>query len=119
MAKEKTQADVELARIKADLERSRLICGTLKFGLSLLFGTILAGIICWTIVRITDKPAWLTVVLSVLGLLGGTSTVMWRMSISLRRKAEAIDTGEIEAAPADATPALSSPTDDQVDNPGE
>ncbi len=72
MARPKTQEDVEVARINASLEKSALICQTIVNCLAILAFVGCFGILAWTVVTITDKPAWLEVALAILGLGGGT-----------------------------------------------
>jgi hypothetical protein len=90
MAKEKTQTDVELARIKAELERSKLICGVIRWGLTGFFATLMLSIVAWATVRMTDKPAWLTFALALLAAAGGPSIVAWRLAIRIARDSTAI-----------------------------
>ena len=96
MAKEKTQADVDLERIKAELERSRIICGTVRWGLGWGFATVMVGIVAWAVVRMTDKPAWLSFALAVVGAAGGPSLVVWRLAVVVARRSAVI--------PAQASP---------------
>ena len=101
MAKEKTQADVELARIKADLEKAKLVSqeglertrirwGVVRWISALFFLTIMVGIIAWAVVRMADRPSWLTLVLAGIGLLSGSSMVAIRLAIVVRTKSLAI-----------------------------
>ena len=86
MAKEKTAVDVELARIKADLERSRLICSTISYCVAFASAVACIGIIAWAAVQITDKPAWLEIALAIVGLGGAPSLLTWRLYVRLKHR---------------------------------
>jgi hypothetical protein len=85
MAKDKTEIDVELTRIKAerDLARDQLRHHTIRWGMG--FATVSLGIIVWAIVRVTDRPAWLTFALALLTAATPPATVAWRLAVRLRR----------------------------------
>jgi hypothetical protein len=91
MAKDKTEIDVELAKIKAGIEVSKYRWGTVRIALVGGYLTAMVGIIAWAIVRVMDRPAWSTVILALLGTGGGTSWLAWRVAVRLKRKAESID----------------------------
>ena len=96
MAKEKTQIDVELARIKADVDRTKARCETVSWGIVCLAVVIAIGIIAWAAVRMTDKPPWLTLILAFLGSAGAPSLVAWRLWVRVARFS-----AKVEPPPAD------------------
>lgn len=85
MAKEKTPADVELARIKANLERAKEVWRTVRWIASLTAATVMVGIIANAAVQMTDRPAWLTFALALIGVGGGPSLIAWRLWVRVSR----------------------------------
>src|SRR3954453_19186041 len=87
MARPKTTTeDVELARVNASVRKVELVCNTAWWCGLFLAVTFWIGIIAWAAVRITDKPAWLTFFLALLGLSSPPSLVAWVVVVRLRRK---------------------------------
>ena len=114
MVQPKTPEDVELARIKANLdlekakvdlekakvgnpdERARLYCQVVHI---LLFGVFISFCFynaCWALVQIVSKPPWVEIIVAAIGALGPLSFFTWRLVVRLRRKVEKT---EVEAAP--------------------
>lgn len=87
MAKTKpTQEDVELARIKTGLEKTRIICNTFSLCVALLAGTVCVDFIAGAAVKISDKPAWLTFALALLCGSVPPSAMAWRLRMRLKDK---------------------------------
>jgi hypothetical protein len=87
----KTEEDIKLAQIKADLEKAKYICITIATCVLGILGTICISMIVWAIVQITDKPAWLEFALAILGSLGAPSLVSWRLWLRLKHCQELLD----------------------------
>jgi hypothetical protein len=94
MARLKSQEDVDLAKIKADLERARLISNTVVWCFSIFWGVVSIGIIAWATVQITDKPAWLELGLAILGAGSTPSVIAWRLYVRLKRLTASIERDE-------------------------
>jgi len=108
MAPPKTQEDVELARIKADLElekarigdpdeRARLYCRVATIFLVGSFLTVGFLGACWATVQISSKPAWLE--LSLAAISAVQSLVIWQLWARLRLRVardEAVENRPIE-----------------------
>jgi hypothetical protein len=98
MARLKTQEDVALARIKADVERSRLKSQTIIWCFVIIAFVACVAIIAWAAVRITDKPAWLVFGLALLGAGGTPMYYAWRLQIRFNRAIDAIKADRTEGA---------------------
>ena len=92
MARPKTREDVELAGIKADLERARIKSRTILGGLAISASVLCVWIVARAAVQITDKPAWLVFALALLGSGGPPSIVVWRLYLRVNRLSEEIRT---------------------------
>lgn len=103
MARPKSQEDIELARIKADLERARAICNTIVWCFSIVGGVISIGIIAWATVQITDKPAWLEFGLAILGAGSPPSVVAWRLYVRLKRLTANVEQLEVSSSSPQST----------------
>ncbi len=87
MARTKTTSeDVELEKVKAGLEKARLICNTILYCVLALAGTGCVWIIARAAVEITDKPAWLVFALAILGAGGAPSYIAWRLRARLKQQ---------------------------------
>jgi hypothetical protein len=76
MAKTKktTEEDVEIERIKASLERWRLVCITIQRCFLMAMVSVWVGLIAWATVQLA-KPTWVVVLLAILGASGPPSLV--------------------------------------------
>ena len=87
MAKAKlTPEDVEMERIKASSRKSEKICDTIFWCFLIVGVTVCVGLIAWAAVQIFDKPAWLTVVLAIVGFGSPSLFVAWRVTVRLRNQ---------------------------------
>ncbi len=85
--------EVKLEKLRVDLEKFRALEAhktTRYLGLGLL-ATISLGIVAWAMVRVTDKPAWLEVVLAMIALLSGPTFLLIRTRRRLKRTLIEVD----------------------------
>ena len=96
MAREKTQSDVDIARIKADLElakekiradveQTKIRWGGIRAIAVWLCLTVMLGIVAWAAIRVFDKPAWLTLALALIGGNASQAAVIWRLQLRIKR----------------------------------
>jgi len=110
MAKAKlTPEDVEMERVRASTRRSEKICDTIFWCFLIVGVTVCVGLIAWAAVRISDKPAWLTVVLALVGFCSPSLLVAWGVAVRLRKQVA-------ERLPEPQSP--ESDADDAPDAPG-
>lgn len=110
MARSKpTLEEVELAKIRASARKTDKICETIFRCAMLAAATGCLAIIASAAVRITDRPAWVTVFLAILGLGSPPSIVAWRVIVRLKKKVAA----NLPEAPPAGTAALDVPDSDE------
>lgn len=86
MAKSKpTPEEVDIERIKSNFKRTEKICSTVLWCFVSLCVTVIVGIIAWATVRITEKPAWVTIILAILSVSVPSVVVTWRTITHVRR----------------------------------
>lgn len=81
-----TPEDVELKKIDATVKSVDKACNTVLGCGLMVTATVCVAIVAWAAVRITDKPAWLTLMLAALGLVTPPSAVAWFVSVRLARR---------------------------------
>ena len=84
-----TPEDVEIEKARLAAETAAKICDTVFRCVLTAAATVCVGIIAWAAVRITDRPAWVTVVLAVIGLGTPPSVVAWRVIVRLKKQVAA------------------------------
>src|SRR5438309_7473162 len=84
-----TSEEVEIERIHAKLRTAEKICDTIFWCVVTVSATVCVGLIAWAVVRITEKPSWVTIILAILGLGTPPSVLAWRISLRLKTKVEA------------------------------
>ena len=87
MAKAKsTPVDVEMERINAGVRKSDKICETIFRCFLIANVTVWVSVIAWAAVRISDKPAWLTLALALVGFGSPSAFVAWWLTVRLRKQ---------------------------------
>ena len=89
---------LEFKRLDAAQSRFREVCVTIRWVVGCVAAASSVGLICWAVVRIVDKPAWLALVLCLLSPGGLVAAVFWywlrRSKAATQRLVDAVRQGD-------------------------